>query len=207
MRFERLRSRFSSAHAIALLALFVALGGSAYALKLPRNTVGSKQIKPNAVKGVDAKESSFGEVPSATNADNAANAAKLGGLASSAFQPTGAVVGGSGDPTVVSQTMLTIPDLGLQIETNGAATGTNDVIARNVGSQSLSFVSGDDAGDENTISPSGTFGLFAGVSEFGGATASFELLVLGTNHASVLKCYFPEAPGTIDFCQATTASK
>lgn len=142
----------------------MALGGSAYALKLTRNSVGSKQIKPNAVKGKDAKESSAGEVPTATNADNAA---KLGGLASSAFQPNGAVVGGSGDPTVVSQTMLTIPDIGLQIETNGAATGTNDVIARNVGSQSLSFVFGNGAGDENTVSPSGTFGLFAGVNEFG----------------------------------------
>lgn len=44
----------SPALAIALLALFVALGGTGYAaLKLPKNSVGSKQLRKGAVKGSD----------------------------------------------------------------------------------------------------------------------------------------------------------
>jgi hypothetical protein len=40
----------SPAMTVALIALFVALGGSSYAaLKLPKNSVGNKQIKNNAV--------------------------------------------------------------------------------------------------------------------------------------------------------------
>jgi hypothetical protein len=47
----RFRPRLNHATIVAYLALFVALGGGAYAaLKLPKNSVGSKQIKPNAVK-------------------------------------------------------------------------------------------------------------------------------------------------------------
>jgi hypothetical protein len=47
---SRLRHRVSSAHLIALVALFAALGGGAYAaIKLPRNSVGSAQIRKGAV--------------------------------------------------------------------------------------------------------------------------------------------------------------
>ena len=46
--------RPSPALAIALLALFVALGGTGYAaLNLPRNSVGSKQLRKSAVRNVD----------------------------------------------------------------------------------------------------------------------------------------------------------
>ena len=48
--FSRLRRHIGSAHVIALIALFVALGGSAYAaLNLPKNSVGAKQLKRGAV--------------------------------------------------------------------------------------------------------------------------------------------------------------
>jgi hypothetical protein len=44
----------SPALAISLLALFVALGGTGYAaLKLPKNSVGSKQLRKGAVKSSD----------------------------------------------------------------------------------------------------------------------------------------------------------
>ena len=44
-------SRLSYANVVATLALFVALGGSSYAaLKLPRNSVGAKQIRSGAVQ-------------------------------------------------------------------------------------------------------------------------------------------------------------
>jgi hypothetical protein len=49
---SRIRSHITFANVISLCALMVALGGTAYAgLNLPRNSVGSKQIKPQAVKG------------------------------------------------------------------------------------------------------------------------------------------------------------
>jgi Collagen triple helix repeat (20 copies) len=48
--FRHARHRFTSAHAIALLALFVALGGVSYAAtSLPANSVGSKQLRSAAV--------------------------------------------------------------------------------------------------------------------------------------------------------------
>lgn len=80
---------------IAYLALFVALGGSAYAAtQLPKNSVGSKQIKRNAVTaakikngavsgakigadavtGANVDESTLGRVPSATSAESATTA-------------------------------------------------------------------------------------------------------------------------------------
>src|SRR3954453_11317650 len=46
-----MRPRLSYANVIATLALFIALGGSSYAaLKLPRNSVGSTQIRSGAVQ-------------------------------------------------------------------------------------------------------------------------------------------------------------
>src|SRR4051794_32175986 len=47
---RRLRERLTYANVIATLALFIALGGTSYAaLTLPRNSVGSKQIRSRAV--------------------------------------------------------------------------------------------------------------------------------------------------------------
>ena len=45
----RFRPRLSFASVVALTALFVALGGSAYALTFPRNSVGTPQLKKDAV--------------------------------------------------------------------------------------------------------------------------------------------------------------
>lgn len=79
---------------VACLALFIALGGVSYAaIKLPKNSVGTKQLKKNAVTGAkikaktikasdiarntitgtQLKESSIGEVPSAASAGSARN--------------------------------------------------------------------------------------------------------------------------------------
>ena len=43
------RSRLTFANVVSLTALFVALSGGAYALSIPRNSVGAKQLKKNAV--------------------------------------------------------------------------------------------------------------------------------------------------------------
>jgi hypothetical protein len=54
------RSRPTPATAVALLALFVALGGTGYAVsKLPANSVGSKQLRKNAVTSSKVKNHSL----------------------------------------------------------------------------------------------------------------------------------------------------
>jgi hypothetical protein len=63
--FTRLRDRFTSAHLIALMALFIALSGTSYAASriIPsRNTVGSTQIKKNAITSSKVKDGSLKKV-------------------------------------------------------------------------------------------------------------------------------------------------
>ena len=99
--------RPSPAMIVALIALFAALTGSAYAA-LGKNTVGSKQLKSkavttgkianNAITGVkvangsltgeDINLSALGTVPSATSAASAGNANTVGGHGASCPGPT-----------------------------------------------------------------------------------------------------------------------
>jgi hypothetical protein len=108
-----MRPRLSFANVVATIALFIALGGASYAaIKVPKNSVGSKQLKKNAVGtkqlklnavgteqlqndavvGVKVADRSLGAadiagpVDSATNAASAANSDRLDGLDSTAFQ-------------------------------------------------------------------------------------------------------------------------
>lgn len=53
----RIRERLSYANVMATIAVFLALGGGAYALSLGRNSVGSPQLKPGAVKLKDTSAS------------------------------------------------------------------------------------------------------------------------------------------------------
>jgi hypothetical protein len=89
------RRRLTFANVVSVLALFVALGGGAYAAtQLPPNSVGTPQLRKGAVNsnkikdrtivGADVNKSKLGAVPRATQADNAA---KLGGSPPSAFTP------------------------------------------------------------------------------------------------------------------------
>lgn len=56
----RLRKRLSYANVVSTICLFLVLGGGAYAAtKLPKNSVGSKQIKDGQVKSVDVKNASL----------------------------------------------------------------------------------------------------------------------------------------------------
>jgi hypothetical protein len=55
--------RYLRRHHVALLALFVALGGTSYAaIRLPANSVGAKQIKKNAVTSAKVKNASLKSV-------------------------------------------------------------------------------------------------------------------------------------------------
>ena len=71
---ERIRARLTYANVMASVAVFLALGGGAFALTLPRNSVGPRQIKKNGVRGPDVLESSLGKVPSAAHANAATSA-------------------------------------------------------------------------------------------------------------------------------------
>jgi hypothetical protein len=116
-----LRGKLTYANVMATIAVFIALGGSAYAAtQLKKNSVGAKQLKKNAVSGAKVKDGSLsaadigGAVDSAdhastadradsavraTNAETsidalrAANAERLGGSPSSAFVQTGQLGG------------------------------------------------------------------------------------------------------------------
>jgi hypothetical protein len=56
---SRLRSRLTYANAMSTIAVFVALGGGAYAVSVPRNSVGTTQLKANAVTGAKVKNRSL----------------------------------------------------------------------------------------------------------------------------------------------------
>src|SRR5947209_10673964 len=79
---RRLRPRLTYANVVSTLCLFILLGGGAYAAsKLPAHSVGTKQLKKNAVNGskvrdhtltgADVVASTLGKVPRATHATNA----------------------------------------------------------------------------------------------------------------------------------------
>jgi len=55
--FGWLRAHLTFANVVSLMALFVALSGGAYALTLPRNSVGAEQLKRNAVRSSKIKNS------------------------------------------------------------------------------------------------------------------------------------------------------
>jgi hypothetical protein len=89
-----LLKRPSPALVISILALFVALGGTSYAItQLPKNSVGTTQLKKNAVTGAKVKDGSLsgadvdvatlGTVPAASSS-NRANTAQTADRASSA---------------------------------------------------------------------------------------------------------------------------
>jgi hypothetical protein len=86
---EALRGKLSYANVMATIAVFVALGGSAYAaIQLPKNSVGTKQLQKNAViaakikngtiTGQKIKLSTLATVPSANSAATAGTAGTAG---------------------------------------------------------------------------------------------------------------------------------
>ncbi len=110
---EFLRSRLTYANVMATIAVFLSLGGAGYAaLRVPANSVGSKQLKPGAVThrklangavtgskvaansltGAQINASTLGTVPKATHASSANIATNL--AAPEQFHQIGA----SGEP-------------------------------------------------------------------------------------------------------------
>lgn len=94
------RPKLSSAHAIATLALFLALGGGAAwaATSLPKNSVGQSQLKDGSVTGAKVRDGSLsaedfaeGELPSGTSGASGATGT------SGATGPRG-LAGAQGEP-------------------------------------------------------------------------------------------------------------
>jgi hypothetical protein len=167
---------------VALLALTVALGGTAVAAvvingkNIKNGTVTGKKLKNNTVTGKKVKESSLGRVPlanransatSATSATNAASAAtaataanadKLGGLAPGAFvQGTGKSVSGSVSTgtSTTNQTILEIAGIG-RVQADCAANGldaTLEFVNASGGTLNVIGHSIDTPGNASIVSP------------------------------------------------------
>jgi hypothetical protein len=56
---SKLRSRLTYANAMSTIALFLAMGGGAYAVTVPKNSVGPKQLKSGAVSSAKVKNGSL----------------------------------------------------------------------------------------------------------------------------------------------------
>jgi hypothetical protein len=101
------RAKPSPAMVVALIALFVALGGVGYAaVNIPDNSITSAKLKdgqavknvdvvPNSLTGSAIDESTLGKVPKAAHAANATNADTLDSLNSTDFLRSNAAAGGT----------------------------------------------------------------------------------------------------------------
>lgn len=81
---NRRRSRFTSAHAISLVALFVALGGTVYAATkldgrvIKKGSIPANRLKADSITGAQVNEGALDTVPSATRATEANEALEAG---------------------------------------------------------------------------------------------------------------------------------
>jgi trimeric autotransporter adhesin len=112
----------SPAMAVALCALFVALGGASYALTVPRNSVGPNQLRTHAVTSTKL---GTGAVTARAVRDGAISGRKIGSgsvhasdLASGAVRTAGlangAVTGVKLAPNSVAAAQLTLPVVSVQ---------------------------------------------------------------------------------------------
>ena len=118
----QLRSCLTFGNVMATVAVFVALGGTSYAVAtgsidsreiknnavrstdiqnnqvstrdLRNNSAGGRDIRNGTLTGADVVESALGEVPKANQATTATNADQLGGVAASGYLQAGGAAGG-----------------------------------------------------------------------------------------------------------------
>ena len=112
----------SPAMAMALCALFVALGGASYALTLPRDSVGPRQLRTRAVTStklgtgaVTARAIRDGAISGRKIGSGSVHASDLaGGAVRTAALANGAVTGVKLAPNSVAAAQLTLPVVSVQ---------------------------------------------------------------------------------------------
>jgi hypothetical protein len=124
-----MRRHISPSMLVALIALAIALGGTAYAAtqinggQIKNGTITGEKLKNHTLTGTQLNLAKLGKVPSSAAADHATNASTLGGLAPSAFvQGGGQAFSLSTSLAYSTQGTLTLPELGamnLACESNG----------------------------------------------------------------------------------------
>ena len=97
---------FANVASALALAIALAGGGAAAAGSLGKNSVGSKQIRNDAVTGKDVKESSLKTVPSAASAQSAASAADSLDVLRATIDENGQLLPLSSEGAVKAQTYL-----------------------------------------------------------------------------------------------------
>lgn len=182
---RKLAYRIHPASVIAMLALFLALGGISYAASgkigtpdIKNGAVTKLKIKKDAVTGAKVKESSLGIVP---------NAAKLAGKEPGAFESKG--FGGSGDSPHVNL----LPSSVTEVAGQELPAGTYLVLAR--GGLNNNSAEGIPLGQECTLAAGGTAEKiqFTGLAKNGAAgdREEFSLFIVATLPApgkAVLSC-------------------
>jgi hypothetical protein len=136
-----IRTRLTYANVVASLALFLALGGVSYAaVTLPKNSVGSKQIRPNAVTSSKVKDGSLlskdfkaGQLPKGAKGDPGATGPQ-GPQGAQGAQGSQGLKGDKGDKGDPGE-----PATKLWAAVEGGATGT---ILRGSGAVSVSKFGG-----------------------------------------------------------------
>lgn len=126
-----LRRRPSPAMVVALIALFIALGGSAYALTITGGNVknGSltgKDIKKNSLAGREIKESRVGKVPKAKVADRLGNKTAAAVTTRAFFAAQKTPRGFTGDDTLIGKISLPAGAfiISAKVTASNSATGT-----------------------------------------------------------------------------------
>jgi hypothetical protein len=148
---------------VALLALFVSLGGVSYGVatgsidsrEIKNNTVRGKDVRNNSIRGADILESKLAKVPSAvsadtaatagsatnaesaTNATNAANADALDGIDSAALLKSGDAAGGALSGTYPNPSLA---DGAVTASKLGTLTERNSTVAAVTAGQSALFI-------------------------------------------------------------------
>jgi hypothetical protein len=139
---QKIRKRITFSNVIAMMALFVALGGSAYAAtQLKKNSVGTKQIKSNAVTAAKLKKNAVTGAKIATGAVTGAkvangsltgakiNLSTLGTVPSAGNSATTSVVKGSHGKLTVGQEATAFEYAPFKITVKCAVYNTNEVAA------------------------------------------------------------------------------
>jgi hypothetical protein len=155
--FRKIQKHLSPASLLAMVALFVALGGVSYAAatingkNIKDNTIAGKKLKGKAVTGAKVKgntltgahvdESKLGKVPSAATADQAGNAATAANATNAVNATTAANASAIADDTVssvkVQDGTLTGRDVGRRSGDTSASIG--NVVANSCVAEAISI--------------------------------------------------------------------